>query len=117
MAQAAVSDSEFLDLLPPFDDGPAAPEVDVGGREIAEAFMVSAVVVMLDEGVDLTFKVPATKRGDDFLATQTFKDNANLLFRRILLARLAPDVPNGLLGRGLLDHGFLSHLRSLRSLR
>ena len=53
MEQAAVSDGEFLDLFPPFDDGCAPPEVDVGGGEIAEAFMVSTVVVMLDEGVDM----------------------------------------------------------------
>ena len=47
----------LFDLLPPFDDGPVPPEVDVGGREVAEAFMVSAVVVMLYESVDLDFKI------------------------------------------------------------
>ena len=57
MAQAAVSNGEFLDLVPPFDDGCAPSEVDVGGGEIAEAFMVSAVVAMLDEGVDMALKV------------------------------------------------------------
>ncbi len=50
-------DGAFFDLLPPFNDGRVPSEVDVGRCEIAEAFMVSAVVVMLDEGVDLVFKV------------------------------------------------------------
>ncbi len=44
-------------------------------------------------------EVSAATRRDAFLATQTVKDNADLFFHRILLARLATDVPNGLLGR------------------
>ena len=43
--------------------------------------------------------------------------NPDLLFSRILLARLAPDVPYRRLGAVSQTHGFLSHLRSLRSLR
>jgi hypothetical protein len=31
MVQAAVLDGEFLDLLPPLDDGGVPAEVDVGG--------------------------------------------------------------------------------------
>ena len=57
MEQAAASDGELLDLLPSFDDGRAPPEVDIGGCEVAQAFVVSAIVVMLDEGADLAFKV------------------------------------------------------------
>lgn len=34
-----------------------APEVDVGGCQISDAFMVSLVIVVLDEGGDLGFKV------------------------------------------------------------
>jgi hypothetical protein len=32
------------------------PEVNVGRSEIANALMISAVVVMIDEGVDLRFE-------------------------------------------------------------
>ena len=35
----------------------AASEVDVGWGEIVEAFVVSAMIVMLDEGRDLRLKV------------------------------------------------------------
>jgi hypothetical protein len=38
------------------------------------------------------------QRGDALFATKTFKDNAYLLFCRILTACLAPDVPNDPLG-------------------
>jgi hypothetical protein len=50
MAQAAVSDGEFLDLLPGLEDGLAAAQVNVGGGQVAEALVVAAVVVVLDEG-------------------------------------------------------------------
>ena len=48
MAQASVSDSEFLDLLPRLEDGLAAAEVDVGRGQVAEALMVAAVVVVVE---------------------------------------------------------------------
>ena len=35
----------------------AAPEVDVGGRQIAEAFVIATVIILTDEGVDLCFKI------------------------------------------------------------
>lgn len=38
------------------------------------------------------------QRGDAFLATQSLQNNADLLFGRILLARLTADIPNRLLG-------------------
>ena len=46
-----------LDPFPFPKDGLVAPEVDVGGREFAEALVVAAVVVMLDEGVDLDLEI------------------------------------------------------------
>ena len=52
MDQAAVLDGLYFDLLPFCQDCRAAPKVDVGGCQIAEAFVISAMVVMLDEGVD-----------------------------------------------------------------
>ena len=50
MAQAAVLDSQFLDLLPRFQDGPTATDVDVGWGQVAEALVVATVIVVLDEG-------------------------------------------------------------------
>ena len=47
----------FFDPVPPFDDGGVAAEVGVGGRHIADAFVVAVVVVMIDEFSDLTFKI------------------------------------------------------------
>jgi len=38
-------------------DSGAAPAVDVGGGKIADALVVSAVVVVGDEGLDLGFEV------------------------------------------------------------
>jgi hypothetical protein len=38
-------------------DGRAAPEVDIGRREVAEAFVVAAVIVVADEVIDLGFEV------------------------------------------------------------
>jgi hypothetical protein len=52
MAQAAVSDGEFFDLLARLEDGLAAAEVDVGGGQVAEALVVAAVIVVVDEGGD-----------------------------------------------------------------
>ena len=57
MRQAALLHRAFLDLFPPFDDSGGAPEVDVCGRNVADALVVAVVVVMLDEGLDLALKV------------------------------------------------------------
>ena len=55
--QAALPDGLLLDLLSRFQDLRAAAIIDVGGREVAEALVVAAVVVVLDEGADLPFEV------------------------------------------------------------
>jgi hypothetical protein len=47
--QAAVLYRQFPDLVSHFNDGGIAPEVGVGGRDVAKAFLVSAVVVMVHE--------------------------------------------------------------------
>ena len=52
MDQAAALDGLCFDLPPFCQDCRAAPEVDVGWCEIAEAFVISVVVVVLDEGGD-----------------------------------------------------------------
>ena len=52
MAQAAVLNGQFLNLFPGLEDGLTAAEVDIGGGQVAEALVVAAVVVVLDEGCD-----------------------------------------------------------------
>jgi hypothetical protein len=55
--QAAVGDGLALDLFAFEKDGFAAPKVDVGGGDVAEALVIPVVVLVLDEGCDLTFKI------------------------------------------------------------
>ena len=57
MVQTAVLDSQFLDPVPPFNDGGIAPEVGIGGGYIREALVVAAVVVVIDEGADVVFEI------------------------------------------------------------
>lgn len=54
---AASFDSFALDLLSSFQDGLAAPEVDIGGCEVVERFMVAPVIVVLDEVSDGAFEI------------------------------------------------------------
>jgi hypothetical protein len=55
--QAALPDCVLLDLLSRFQDLRAATMIDVGGREVDEALVVAAIVVVIDEGGDLPFEV------------------------------------------------------------
>ena len=57
MLQAPMFDRLSFDPFPFDQNGLAAPEVDVGGREVAQALVVTAVIVVLDEGLDLCFEV------------------------------------------------------------
>jgi len=57
VVQAALSDSVSFDPFAFEQDGLAAPEVDVCGREIFEALVVSTMVIVLDESRDLGFEV------------------------------------------------------------
>lgn len=57
MVQAAFFDRVSFDPFAFEQDGLSASKVDVGGSEIVEALMVTAMIVMLDEGRDLGFKV------------------------------------------------------------
>ena len=57
MLQAAVFDCQFLDLFPFSDDGFVSPKVDIRWCDVAQNFMVTLVVVILDECPDLTFKI------------------------------------------------------------
>ena len=56
MLQSSVFDGLAFD---PFTlkDGLSAAEVDVSGREIAQAFVVAAMIIMLDEAADVGFEI------------------------------------------------------------
>ncbi len=56
MVQAALFDGVLFDPFTFERDDLAASEVDVGGREIVEALVVSAMIVMLDESRNLRLK-------------------------------------------------------------
>ena len=57
MAQAAVSDGQFLDRPPGVEDGLAAAEVDVSGGQVAEALVIPGMVVVFDESGHLPFEI------------------------------------------------------------
>ena len=57
MLQAPLTDGLSLDLLSLFQDPGTASVIDVGGCQVAEALVVSAVVVVVDEGANLPFQV------------------------------------------------------------
>ena len=52
MLQASVFDGLPFDPFALLDDGVSPAEVGVGGRHIAEAFVISAVIIVVDEGLD-----------------------------------------------------------------
>ena len=56
MQQAPLIDSFAFDPFSCLQDGLAASEVDVGRGEIAEALVVSPVIVVIDEGAVLGFE-------------------------------------------------------------
>lgn len=57
MVQAAFSECLFLDLLSHLQDFRAATVINIGGCQVADALVLSVVVVMVDEGIDLPFQV------------------------------------------------------------
>src|SRR5215467_6166371 len=57
MLQATVGHSLSLDPLSLCQDGGAAPEVDVGWGEIVDALVITAAVVVVDEGGDLSLEI------------------------------------------------------------
>ena len=57
MLQASALDSGAFGPFAAVEDGLSAPEVDVGGCEIAQAFVVATVIVVLDEAADMGFEI------------------------------------------------------------
>ena len=50
-------DGLLFDPFPFQQDDLAVPKVDIGGREIIQALVITLVIVVLDEGADLGFEV------------------------------------------------------------
>ena len=57
MVQATVCECLTLDPFAFEEDGLGSSEVDISGREIAEALVIASMVVVLDEGRDLAFEI------------------------------------------------------------
>ena len=57
MLQAGVFDCLFFDPFPLSENGFVASEVDVSRCDVVQAFVVTLVVVVLDEGFDLAFEI------------------------------------------------------------
>src|SRR6056297_2896918 len=57
VAQAPLDHGFSFDLLSLFQDLLSAPEVNVGGRQVAKALVVAQVVVIFDEGADLALEI------------------------------------------------------------
>jgi hypothetical protein len=55
--QAAVGDGLSFDPFSFDQNGLATSEIDVGGRQIADAFVKAQVIVVSDEGLDLGFEI------------------------------------------------------------
>jgi hypothetical protein len=55
--QASLPDGLLLDALSVEQDGLCSAEEDIGGCHVVQAFVVAAVVVVLDEGVDPRFEL------------------------------------------------------------
>ena len=56
MQQASVGNGLSFDPFPFDEDGLTAPEVDVGRRQVTQALVVAQVIVVSDEGADLSLK-------------------------------------------------------------
>ena len=57
MVQAAVLDSQFLNLLSPFDNGCVLAEVGIGWGDVADTLVVAVIIVMIDKVSDLVFEI------------------------------------------------------------
>lgn len=57
MLQAPILDCEAFEAFPFAQDFGCAPRVDVGGCEIAQALMIAAMIIVLDEGRDLRLEL------------------------------------------------------------
>ena len=57
MLQATILDSDSFDPFSLQQNGLSSAEVDVSRREIVQALVIAAMIVVIDEGVDPGFQV------------------------------------------------------------
>ena len=57
MLQSSLSHGVAFDPFSLQEDGPVSAEVDVGGRQVLEAFVVAPVIVVLNEAHDLGLEI------------------------------------------------------------
>ena len=57
MLQSSEFDCVSFDPFTLKQDGLTAPKVDVGRRQVLQALMVAAVIVVLDEAIDVRFEI------------------------------------------------------------
>ena len=57
MLQAALSDRQVLDLLPFSQNGLVPTKIDVSGCDVVQALVVALVIVVVDEGPDLSLEI------------------------------------------------------------
>jgi hypothetical protein len=57
MQQAAICNCLSFDPFYFDQNGLASPEVDVGGRQVADALMIAQMIVVGDKGLDLGFEI------------------------------------------------------------
>jgi hypothetical protein len=57
MLQASLLDGQSFDPFALQEDSLAAAEVDVGRREVVDALVIAAVVIVVDERRDLGFEI------------------------------------------------------------
>jgi hypothetical protein len=57
MYQAALLESLPLDAFGVEQDGLAAPELNIDGREIVQSLLVARLIVVVDEGPDLRLEI------------------------------------------------------------
>jgi hypothetical protein len=57
VTQEAIGDCLPFDPFPFDQNGLASPEVDIGGRQVGDALVISQVIVVSDEGLDLGFEI------------------------------------------------------------
>src|SRR5271169_4063710 len=55
--QAAVGNGLSFDPFSLCREGLAPPEIDVGGGEVVDALVIAPVIVVGDEGTDLSFEI------------------------------------------------------------
>ena len=55
--QAPLLDGVLFDPFALLQDLVTAPEVDVSRRQVLQAFVVAVMIVVIDEGADLTLKI------------------------------------------------------------